>query len=70
MPSHKLIKTHSWTKVHTQAADIHILAVMYLESVGRVLRCSQCKGTLSNSAPVAHPAQVSPIVDKRQESVT
>lgn len=70
MPSHKLSKTRSWTKVHMQAAGIHILAGMYLESVGCVLRCSQCKWRLFYFAPVAHPAQVSPIVDKRQESVT
>lgn len=53
-----------------QVAGIRVLAGMYLGSVGRVPRCSECKGTLFYVAPVAHPAQVSPIVDKRQESVT
>lgn len=42
---------------------------MHLGSVGRVPRCV-CKWTLFYVAPVAHPTQVSPIVDKRQETVT
>lgn len=52
-----------------QAAGSSLPAGMYFGSMVRVLRCAECKGTLFYVAAVAHPTQVSPIVDKRQETV-